>query len=161
MTAQQHAAAAGEVVAAAGAVSAVATLEAVEAAAAVSCFFGRIGEESGATVVRGAAIVLHSLGERGGGGGAGEIQRSRRKEEGGRYTRKGEIDKRRERMKATAGAASVARLQTARAESSGDTDTVREGARPEVPSRSAPSLPTRLLLAGPPSVRIKVRTTIA
>ena len=63
MTAQQHAAAAGEVVAAAGAVSAVATLEAVEAAAAVSCFSGAL-EKRVELAVRGAAIVLHSLGER-------------------------------------------------------------------------------------------------
>lgn len=87
MTAQQHAAAAGEVVAAAGAVSAVATLEAVEAAAAVSCFSGAL-EKRVELAVRGAAIVLHSLGER------GERYRGAGEKEGGRYTRKGEFDKR-------------------------------------------------------------------
>ena len=80
MTAQQHAAAAaaaagGEVVAAAAA----AAVSAVEAAAAVSCFFGRTGGESRGVSskrqARGAAIVLHSLGEREGEGRRG-IHRS-------------------------------------------------------------------------------------
>ena len=62
-------------------------LEAVEAAAAVTCFSGAL-EKRVELAVRGAAIVLHSLGER------GERYRGAGEKEGGRYTRKGEFDKR-------------------------------------------------------------------
>ena len=124
MTAQQHAAAAaaaaaaGEVVAAAAAAaaSAVVASEAVEAAAAVSCFFRAHWrrEKRGELAARGAAIVLHSPGERARGREEeeGDILkrrvreqrrdivegRKRRREMGEkRYMRKGEFGKRGER----------------------------------------------------------------
>ena len=66
MTAQQHAAAAGEVVAAAGAVSAVASWRLWRPQPLFHAFSGAL-EKRVELAVRGAAIVLHSLGERGGG----------------------------------------------------------------------------------------------